>query len=286
MEEKEKLKIVITDDGKELVGTMTNFFEKQENFKVVGTFNDGASLLNSLRVLNIDILLLDIFMPAIDGIKVLQELRDNPDKYNVPKTIIVMTAFAGESVIKKVAEYGVDYLLIKPVNFNNLIDIIRDIKINKNNLSIKSTTTSFKSSITKIRRSNEFDLERELTTLLHEIGVPAHIRGYLYIREAIINVFNSIDMLANITKKLYPEIARKFNTTSSRVERAIRHAIEVAWVRGNIDLISEIFSYTISYHKSKPTNSEFIAMIADRLRLVAREEERMGKSTVETQYIR
>ena len=285
MEEKEKLKIVITDDGKELVGTMTNFFEKQENFKVVGTFNDGSSLLNSLRVLDIDILILDIFMPAFDGIKVLSELRENPDKYNVPKTIIVMTAFAGESVMRKVAEYGVDYLLIKPLNFNNLLDIIRDIKLNKNTTSLRSTGTTFKTSVTKIRRRNEFDLESELTTLLHEIGVPAHIRGYLYLREAIMHVFHSIDMLANITKKLYPEIARKFNTTSSRVERAIRHAIEVAWVRGNIDLISEIFSYTISYHKSKPTNSEFIAMIADRLKLVAREEEKNLKGNLETYIV-
>ena len=123
----------------------------------------------------------------------------------------------------------------------------------------------------------EYDpnLDEEITDMLHEVGVPAHIKGYLYLREAITMVYNNIDILGSITKILYPEVARKFGTTSSRVERAIRHAIEIAWVRGNVEAISEIFSYTISYNKSKPTNSEFIAMIADRLRLNHSKEKRI-----------
>ena len=119
-----------------------------------------------------------------------------------------------------------------------------------------------------LNKNNAYDIDTEVTTLLHEIGVPAHIRGYLYLREAIMMVYEDIEILGGVTKILYPEIARRYQTTSSRVERAIRHAIEVAWVRGNVDAISDIFSYTISYHKSKPTNSEFIAMISDRLRVV------------------
>ena len=119
------------------------------------------------------------------------------------------------------------------------------------------------------------NLDEEITDMLHEVGVPAHIKGYLYLREAITMVYNNIDILGSITKVLYPEVARKFGTTSSRVERAIRHAIEIAWVRGNVEAISEIFSYTISYNKSKPTNSEFIAMIADRLRLNHSKEKRI-----------
>lgn len=119
------------------------------------------------------------------------------------------------------------------------------------------------------------DLDSEITSILHEVGVPAHIKGYMYLREAIAMVYNNVEILGSITKVLYPEIATTFGTTSSRVERAIRHAIEIAWVRGNVDAISDIFSYTISYNKSKPTNSEFIAMIADRLRLEHKRQKKM-----------
>ena len=152
--------------------------------------------------------------------------------------------------------------MVKPINFGNLAEVIAEAKNQRNVVSKGNNVINL--SIPSL----DNDLDSEITTLLHEIGVPAHIRGYMYIRESIKMVYNNIDILGGITKVLYPEIARKFNTTSSRVERAIRHAIEVAWVRGNIDAISDIFSYTISYHKSKPTNSEFIAMIADRLRLI------------------
>ena len=133
--------------------------------------------------------------------------------------------------------------------------------------NFRSKKIDKETNVVLLNKENSSDLNTEITTLLHEIGVPAHIRGYLYLREAIKMVYNNIEILGSITKILYPEVARAFNTTSSRVERAIRHAIEVAWVRGNVDAITEIFSYTISYHKSKPTNSEFIAMIADKLRL-------------------
>ena len=119
------------------------------------------------------------------------------------------------------------------------------------------------------------DLDTEITSILHEVGVPAHIKGYLYLREAITMVYNNLDLLGSITKILYPEVAEKFNTTASRVERAVRHAIEIAWIRGNVEAISEIFSYTISYNKSKPTNSEFIAMIADRLRIEHKKQKKL-----------
>jgi two-component system response regulator (stage 0 sporulation protein A) len=198
--------------------------------------------------------------------KVLQELKTKRDKYKVPKNIIVITAFSNEKIMNSVAELGADYFVVKPVNFSNLLEIINDLKIQKSSNNNKTPSYNL--------ANYKADLDTEITTLLHEIGVPAHIRGYLYIREAITMVYYNVEILGNITKVLYPEVARKFNTTSSRVERAIRHAIEVAWVRGNIDAISDIFSYTISYHKSKPTNSEFIAMIADRLRLIHKRERR------------
>ena len=261
----EALKIIIAEDGKELVQAMQDFFSDKKEIEVVGVHSDGITLLNTLRVTQVDLLILDIFMPNLDGVKVLQELNSKKDRYKVPKKIIAITAFSNEKIMNSVAELGADYFVVKPINFTNLFETIKDLNIKKNE---KTDNNSF------IFSSNKTDLDTEITTLLHEIGVPAHIRGYLYIREAITMVYHSIEILGNITKILYPEVARKFNTTSSRVERAIRHAIEVAWVRGNIDAISDIFSYTISYHKSKPTNSEFIAMIADRLRLTHKREKR------------
>jgi two-component system response regulator (stage 0 sporulation protein A) len=204
-------------------------------------------------------------MPNLDGVKVLQELKTKKDRYKVPKNIIAITAFSNEKIMNSVAELGADYFVVKPINFTSLFDTIKELSAQKSEAKANNTYSLL---------NNKTDLDTEITSILHEIGVPAHIRGYLYIREAITMVYYNIDILGNITKVLYPEVARKFNTTSSRVERAIRHAIEVAWVRGNIDAISDIFSYTISYHKSKPTNSEFIAMIADRLRLIHKREKR------------
>jgi len=276
MEKQEKTKVIVTDDGKELVDTMTAFFDGQPDYNLVNSFNDGLALLNSLRVTQIDILILDVFMPNFDGIKVLQELRQNATKYKVPKKIVMITAFASEKITRKISEFGVDYLIVKPINFTNLLEVLNDMKDSNQDESL-STNFSFKNLSKELINKKHFDLDTEITSLLHEIGVPAHIRGYLYLRDSIKMVYNSIEILGSITKKLYPDIARKYSTTSSRVERAIRHAIEVAWLRGNVDSISEIFSYTISYHKSKPTNSEFIAMIADRLRLIhgkGKEEEK------------
>ena len=163
--------------------------------------------------------------------------------------------------MSKSSEYNADYYIVKPINYSNLLDTIYEIKERKvpqnTNKNIKSLNL----------KDDNSDINVEITTILHEIGVPAHIRGYQYIRESILLVYNNIEILNSITKGLYPTVAAKFKTTASRVERAIRHAIEVAWLRGNIDTITDIFSYTISYSKSKPTNSEFIAMIADKLRL-------------------
>lgn len=257
------LRIVIAEDSNELVKTMCNFFEKQSGMEVVYTCGDGSYLLNYLSKNNCDILLLDVFMPNCDGLKVLQELKFNSDSYNIPNKTIVFSAFSNDKLMRKVSELGADYFIVKPINYSSLLDVMRDYKTKNQEIVVNAIN---------LNKNNAYDLDTEITTLLHEIGVPAHIRGYLYIREAIVMVYKNVEILGGITKILYPEIAKKFQTTSSRVERAIRHAIEVAWVRGNVDAISDIFSYTISYHKTKPTNSEFIAMIADRLRIIHRKE--------------
>lgn len=259
------LKVIIADDSNDLVKAMSNFIEKQKGLEVVYCCSDGTNLLNYLRKNSCDVLLLDIFMPSCDGIKVLQELKFNKDSYNIPNKTIVFSAFSNDKLMRKVSELGADYFIVKPINYSNLLDIIKEYKTKNDDQNVVINAIN-------LNKNNAYDLDTEITTLLHEIGVPAHIRGYLYIREAIIMVYKNVEILAGITKVLYPEIARRYQTTASRVERAIRHAIEVAWVRGNVDAISDIFSYTISYHKTKPTNSEFIAMIADRLRIIHRKD--------------
>ncbi len=255
-----QIKVFITDDSREHVTMMREIVNHQDNMEVIGCTYDGVSLLEKLKTIEVDVLLLDIVMPNFDGIQVLQKLSTD-GSYNRPKHIIVFSAFNQESLLVKSSELGADYFVMKPFNVKHIIDLINDLG-NKTEATKKS-----KNSVFAIQSDTPTDLNSEITAILHEIGVPAHIKGYLYLRESISMVYNNIEILGSITKVLYPEVAKKFRTTSSRVERAIRHAIEVAWNRGNIDAISSIFSYTVSLAKSKPTNSEFIAMIADRLRL-------------------
>jgi two-component system, response regulator, stage 0 sporulation protein A len=175
----------------------------------------------------------------------------------------MLTAFGQEDVTKKAVDLGAAYFILKPFDMENLANHIRQVSGQTNHFSRKPVTQGFRQTIEQKPKN----LDASITSIIHEIGVPAHIKGYLYLREAISMVYNDIELLGSITKVLYPDIAKKFNTTASRVERAIRHAIEVAWSRGNIDSISSLFGYTVSMSKAKPTNSEFIAMVADKLRL-------------------
>jgi len=253
--EMQKLRIMVADEGQDRIDAFKEYFKNQEDVQIISTHTDGTSLLNALRVTETDILLVDLFMPYCDGMKVIEELRTKKDRYIQPKRIVVMTQFTSNFITSKLSQLNVDYVIMKPINMDNF-----------NQLVVGLTQMEDR----KPKQSYEFDaidLDSEITDILHEVGVPAHIKGYLYLREAITMVYNNVELLGSITKTLYPEIAHRFYTTASRVERAIRHAIEVAWVRGNVEAISDIFSYTISYNKSKPTNSEFIAMISDRLRL-------------------
>lgn len=257
----EKTKIILADASKEQIQNLSNFFENIDNIEIIAKCNDGAQLLNVLKSIKPDILILDIFMPKLDGIKVLEELSHNKNSYKTPSNIIVTTAFSNNRVMQKCSELGVEYYIIKPFDPNYLFEKINEVR------NIVKKTHSKESNADIILKNDVTDISTEITLLLHDIGIPAHIRGYQYIREAILLVYNDIEILNSITKGLYPTIALRYKTTASRVERAIRHAIEIAWVRGNIETITKIFSYTISYNKAKPTNSEFIAMIADKLRL-------------------
>ncbi len=249
------------DDNRELVGLIEEYVSEQEDMEVVGVANNGQDCLQLLEETEVDVLVLDIIMPHLDGLAVLEKLRES--KRSPFPNVIMLTAFGQEDVTKKAVELGASYFILKPFDMDNLTNHIRQVA-SKMSVNMKKSVGQSRPSQSESKGKN---LEGSITSIIHEIGVPAHIKGYLYLREAISMVYNDIELLGSITKVLYPDIAKKYNTTASRVERAIRHAIEVAWSRGNIDSISSLFGYTVSMSKAKPTNSEFIAMVADKLRL-------------------
>ncbi|MBS4222370.1 sporulation transcription factor Spo0A [Lederbergia citrea] len=254
-----KIKVSIVDDNRELVGLLDEYISSQEDMEVVGTAHNGQDCIRLLEETSPDVLILDIIMPHLDGLGVLERLRETSN-IRFPN-VIMLTAFGQEDVTTKAVELGASYFILKPFDMEHLTNHIRQV-------SGKTHQTKRVSSPARNHAENKpRNLEASITSVIHEIGVPAHIKGYLYLREAISMVYNDIELLGSITKVLYPDIAKKFNTTASRVERAIRHAIEVAWSRGNVDSISSLFGYTVSMSKAKPTNSEFIAMVADKLRL-------------------
>ncbi|WP_026674926.1 sporulation transcription factor Spo0A [Alkalihalobacterium bogoriense] len=257
----QKVRVCIADDNRELVNLLNEYITAQDDMEVVGIAFNGQECLRLVEEKQPDVLILDIIMPHLDGLAVLEKVNQTGLKQKT--NIIMLTAFGQEDVTKKAVDLGASYYILKPFDMETLITKIREVSGQKTTSFIQKTVSvqSFKPEV------QEFNLDASITNIIHEIGVPAHIKGYMYLREAITMVYNDIELLGSITKVLYPDIAKKFNTTSSRVERAIRHAIEVAWSRGNIDSISSLFGYTVSHSKAKPTNSEFIAMVADKLRI-------------------
>ncbi|MCL2199753.1 MAG: sporulation transcription factor Spo0A [Defluviitaleaceae bacterium] len=254
-----KMSILMADDNREFCDAITNFLEKQSDMKVVGVAYDGMEALEKIKTLKPDIAIIDGVMPKLDGLGVLEKLNLTEEQPYAP-ICIILSAITQDKITQKAIELGAEYYIAKPFDLEALVTRIRQLKE-----QLKSPIQ--KGVGARSRQNKEVNLETKITGILHEIGVPAHIRGYHYMREAIMMAVNDLDILNYITKELYPTIARKCNTTPSRVERAIRHAIEVAWSRGKVEIIDSLFGYTISNHKGKPTNSEFIALIADRLRL-------------------
>lgn len=262
-----KIKIVIADDNREFCDVLASHINLQPDMEVVGIAIDGIDAMNKIRDNKPDIAIIDGIMPRLDGIGVLERLEklrlDQPEQSNQPLTIM-LSALSQDKIVQKALDLGASYYMVKPFDTDALIERVRQL------LQVKpATKTAFSSTISRPQAigNQTHDLETKVTNILHEIGVPAHIRGYHYMREAIMMSVDDMDVLNYITKELYPSIAKKCNTTPSRVERAIRHAIEVAWNRGKVDAIDALFGYTVNNHKGKPTNSEFIALIADRLRL-------------------
>lgn len=249
----EKTNLLLVDDNVELVKMIKEYFSSNRaGIEVVYTASNGEECLERLKENeeNIDLIVLDLVMPKVDGITVLEKMK----KENIRKNVIVLTSYNNADIIRRVSEYGVNYYLLKPFELPEL---------EKRVLEVANLEHQGSKSINLYKHN----LQVSITDTLHELGVPSHIKGYQYIRESIMIVYDRPEIVGGITKELYPEVAKKYETTVSRVERAIRHAIEVSWNRGSWDLMEEIFGHSIDIDKAKPTNSEFIVTIADKLKL-------------------
>lgn len=258
----EKLNVAIADDNERMVQLLDAIVTSDDDLQVVGTAKDGEEAYEIIKNKQPDVVLLDIVMPKLDGLALLEKVRKDRSIKKYPSFIIV-SAVGQDRITEDAFNLGVDYFIMKPFDNDMIINRIKSTR-----MVHRTTNTEWKKLGAYEKKSvpEERNLESDVTGIIHEIGVPAHIKGYQYLREAIIMSVQDMDMLNSITKILYPTIAKKYETTPSRVERAIRHAIEVAWSRGKMDTIDELFGYTISNGKGKPTNSEFIALITDRIR--------------------
>ena len=263
---KEKVTVLIADDNQEFAKTLASYLDRQNDMEVVGIAKDGLEAVDIIESVSPDIVVLDVIMPHLDGIGVLEKVNImNMEKRPI---CIMLSAVGQDKVTQRAISLGADYYIVKPFNIELLIKRIKEIKNYKPLQNGNFISREIRQQYISVQdEKDEDNLEALVTNIIHEVGVPAHIKGYQYLREAIMMVVKDIEVINQITKSLYPQIAQKYSTTPSRVERAIRHAIEVAWGRGQTDIVENIFGYTISASKGKPTNSEFIAMIADKLRL-------------------
>ncbi len=259
----EKLHVAIADDNERMVQLLDSIVSSDKDLEVVGRAGNGEDLVNIIRQKEPDVVLLDIIMPKVDGLSVMQKVNQENGIKKRP-AFIVITAIGQEKITEDAFELGADYYILKPFDNEMVLNRIKHVrKERERNFAEVRKVNAYESKSEYMERN----LETDVTNIIHEIGVPAHIKGYQYLRDAIIMSVNDMEMLNSITKILYPMIAKRHQTTPSRVERAIRHAIEVAWSRGKMDTIDELFGYTVNGGKGKPTNSEFIALIADKVRL-------------------
>ena len=259
----EKLNVAIADDNEKILCMLGDILEQDKEINIVGKAKNGEEAINIIREKQPDIMLLDLIMPKFDGLTVMDKINKDTSIKKRP-SFIVMSAIGQETITDNAFAMAASYYIMKPFDNDMVINRIKSIKINNN----KKIHENRKINVNENKSEYiERNLESDVTNIIHELGVPAHIKGYQYLRDGIIMTVKDMEMMNSITKILYPTIAKKHQTTASRVERAIRHAIEVAWNRGKMDTIDELFSYTINMGKGKPTNSEFIALIADKIRL-------------------
>ena len=249
-------RILVADAGEDYRRVLIEAISEETDIQVVGETGDGQELLRLIPEQKPDLIVMDIILAQMDGVEVLQSLADMPAQ-DRPR-VLVVSGLARGTMAELAVRYGADHYMTKPCRSEVICERIRQ--------------------LTGLDRGNgreterQYSMESRVTAIIHEIGVPAHIKGYHYLREAILYSIENIEAINAVTKILYPEVAKRYNTTPSRVERAVRHAIEVAWDRGDLETLQKYFGYTVSNVKGKPTNSEFIAMIADRLRLQQKEQ--------------
>ena len=243
-----RITVVLVDANDEFRSMLREAVEQTGEFEVVGTAADGMSAWKLIEETKPELLVTDILLPELDGFGLLSRLNA---KGAMPKTILLSALYRTE-IVSQAMNQGVSYFMPKPCETDSLIERMRMAAGTESKIAVEDELQS---------------LQRRVTAVIHEVGVPAHIKGYQYVREAIVIAVQDIEVINAVTKELYPEVARRFSTTPSRVERAVRHAIEVAWDRGDLETLQRYFGYTVSNTKGKPTNSEFIAMIADKIRL-------------------
>lgn len=269
------ISVLLADDSREFVEVVKDYLEKEDDIKIAGVAYDGNEAFEMIMTTKPDVVLLDMIMPRVDGLGVLEKLQ-NVELEKRP-ICMMLTGVGQEKATQKAVALGAEYYMLKPLELTTLSDRIRQFS-NKDKPShkvrpLKTSRLDVQPKTVTARRQKPIDtrdLEAVVTGIIHEVGIPAHIKGYQFIRSAIIMAVENMEVINSITKQLYPELAKMYRTTPSRVERAIRHSIEVAWNRGKSETMEELFGYTISSSKGKPTNSEFIAMIADRIRLQMR----------------
>ena len=257
----ERIKVIIADVNDEQRSALGRRLERDGAIVVVGSTGDGGKAMEMVRELRPQAVVTDLILSGIDGLGLLENIGSMPQEDR--PVGIVLTSFVSDRTITAASEAGAAYYMQKPCDADLLVSRICKLTAAKAGQGVRRELTS-----------REPDLETQVTEIIHEIGIPAHIKGYQYLREAIIRTVEDMEVINAVTKVLYPEVAKKFGTTPSRVERAIRHAIEVAWDRGDVETLQRFFGYTVSGIKGKPTNSEFIAMIADRLYLQKKEREK------------
>ncbi len=255
-----KYKVIVADDDPVFAEAVGRAVRHNSDFELVATLSDGREVLDMIRLSTPDAVVMNVNMPNIDGIGVLEKV--NPNKNPDAPIFVVVSSMKGDKIAANCVDKGASYYMQKPLDTECLVERLRmfldDADGDESNNSLD---------FRPVKKKTPPDIEMMVTNIIHEIGIPAHIKGYQYLRHAIMMVVDDLDIINSITKELYPTVAKDFNTTPSRVERAIRHAIEVAWDRGDTEVLNSFFGYTIANSKGKPTNSEFIAMIADRLRL-------------------
>lgn len=249
---KTKINALVVDDSMEFTSSVEQYFKDNAVIKIIDVLNDGEKAIDYIKEHqeSIDVILMDLIIPGKDGLQILNELEE----LKIKKHMIILSSYRKDYTIRMTSRFNVDYFMLKPINLNSLENRIKEvIEENKNELYVE--------------KQINYKIQLQVTELLHNLGVPSQIKGYQYLREGILMLYESTGLIGGITKEVYPEIALRYNTTPSRVERAIRHAIEVSWNRADYEMMNKIFGHSIDYDRAKPTNSEFMVTLSDALRL-------------------